>query len=374
MFSFIHLISFLMSIQTYKATYYDASGRVFPATIFISTITLSIRFRDENGIEKDVYWLAESIESMEEDASGSAQLRYRNKEGNQERLLVRDQELLQAIKKNFKNQRFVGGVYYKTLGKTRNKILIFLSVILGLIALAYFWLVPMIGEKIAMNFSKETEIDLGNQMYESIKSSYTIDQRTTDALNEFYKELNYEVGYPVKITVVKSKDKNAFAIPGGNIVVFDSLLMAIKTPEQLAALLGHEASHIAYRHSLRQLFRGLASNMFLMLLVGNDSGIVTFLAENADALKSLGYSRSLETDADNKGMELMTTRGLDPGGMLGLMRILQGSVGDEEPNSILSSHPVFSARIKNIEEKVSQLKTGSKPDQRLNAIFEQLYP
>ena len=225
-----------------------------------------------------------------------------------------------------------------------------------------------------MNFPKETEIDLGNQMYESIKASYTIDERTTVALNEFYKELNYEVGYPVKITVVKSKDKNAFAIPGGNIVVFDSLLMAIKTPEQLAALLGHEASHIAYRHSLRQLFRSLASNMFLMMLVGNDSGIVTFLAENTDALNGLGYSRSLETDADNRGMELMTTRGLDPGGMLGLMRILQGSEGDEEPNSFLSTHPVFSARIKNIEEKINQQKTGNKSDQRLNAIFEQLFP
>src|ERR1700741_4167946 len=110
-----------MNIQTYKATYYDAAVRFFPATIFISTITLSIRFYDENGAERDLYWLAESIESMEEDATGSAQLRYRNNEGNQERLLVRDQELLRAIKKNFKHQRFVGGVYYKTLGKTRNK-------------------------------------------------------------------------------------------------------------------------------------------------------------------------------------------------------------------------------------------------------------
>ncbi len=363
-----------MSIQTYKATYYDAAGRVSPATIFISTITLSIRFRDENGMEKDVYWLAENIESLEEDATGSAQLRYRNQEGNPERLLVRDQELLQAIKKNFKEQRFVGGVYYKTLGKTRNKVLIFFSVFLGLILLAYFWLVPLIGERIAINFSKETEIDLGNQMYESIKTGYTIDQPRTDALNEFYKELNYEVGYPIKITVVKSIDKNAFAIPGGNIVVFDSLLMAIETPEQLAALLGHEASHITYRHSLRQLFRSLASNMFLMMLLGNDSGIVTFLAENANALNSLGYSRSLETDADNKGMELMTTRGLDPGGMLELMRILQGSIGDEEPNSFLSTHPVFSARLKNIEEKINQLKTSSKSDQRLTAIFERLYP
>ena len=361
-----------MNVETYKATYYDSAGRIFPATIVLSSITLSIRFRDEDGMEKDVYWLADNIESMEEDATGAAQLRYKNPDGSKERLLVKDQELLKAIKKHFRHQRFVGGVYHKTLGKTRNKVIIFFSVLVAILAIFYFWLVPMIGERIAMKFSKESEIQLGEQMYESVRASSTVDERATEILNEFYKELNYHIDYPVKITVVKSKEKNAFAIPGGNIVVFDSLLMELKTPEQLAALLGHEASHISERHSLRQLFRKLASNMFIMLLVGNDSGIATFLAENADALNNLGYSRSLETEADNKGMELMASRSLDTRGMLELMKILQGSAGDEEPNSFLSTHPVFTARIKNIEERTRQLQSSGQSDQRLNAIFDKL--
>ncbi len=361
-----------MSIETYKATYYDADGRISPSTIFLSSITLSIRFLDKNGEEKDVYWLADNIESMEEDATGAAQLRYKNPDGNQERLLVRDQELLKAIRKHFRHQRFVGGVYYKTVGKTRNKILIFFSVLIAILALAYFWIVPMIGERLAKNFSKDTEIQLGEQMYESVRASSTVDEKATETLNIFYKELKYDVGYPIKITVVKSTEKNAFAIPGGNIIVFDSLLMKLKTPEQLAALLGHEASHISQRHSLRMLFRQLATKMFIMVLVGNDSGIATYLADNADALNSLRYSRSIETDADNKGMELMAARRLDTNGMLELMRILQGSPGSEEPNSFLSTHPVFSDRIKNIEERTRQLKSSVQPDQRLNAIFNQL--
>jgi len=361
-----------MSVETYKATYYDADGRISPATIFLSSITLSIRFLDDNGKEKDVYWLADNIESMEEDATGAAQLRYKNPNGNQEKLLIRDPELLKAIKKHFRHQRFVGGAYYKTVGKTRNKIIIFFSVLIAILALAYFWIVPMIGERLAKNFSKETEIQLGEQMFKSVRESSIVDENATDILNNFYRELNYQVNYPIKITVVKSKEKNAFAIPGGNIVVFDSLLMKLKTPEQLAALLGHEASHISERHSLRQLFRQLATKIFIMFLVGNDSGIATYLAENADALNGLSYSRSIETDADNKGIDLMSARGLDANGMLELMRILQGSVGGEEPNSFLSTHPVFNDRIKNIEERIRQQKSAVQSDQRLNDIFNQL--
>ena len=95
-----------MNVETYKGSYYDAAGRIFPATIFLSSVTLTIRVLDEQGLEKDLYWLADKIESLEEDATGTAQLRYRNIEGNQERLLVRDQELLKAIKKHFRQVRF----------------------------------------------------------------------------------------------------------------------------------------------------------------------------------------------------------------------------------------------------------------------------
>ena len=54
--------------KTYTAVYYNSSGRFYNATIFLSSITLSIRFTDENNEIKDVYWLAENIFSLEEEA------------------------------------------------------------------------------------------------------------------------------------------------------------------------------------------------------------------------------------------------------------------------------------------------------------------
>src|SRR5205823_5662759 len=134
-------------------------------------------------------------------------------------------------------------------------------------------------------------------------------------LNQFYKQLHYDVHYPVQITVVHSDEMNAFAIPGGHIVVYDAILETMKTPEELAALLAHEASHVALRHSLRNIFRSQARKMFLSLLMGNQASIVSVVVNNADELKGLEYSRSLETEADNNGIQLMANSNINVQGM-----------------------------------------------------------
>src|SRR5687767_13947990 len=114
-------------IKTYSAVYYNFSNRFYNATIFLSSITLSIRYTDETNQLKDVYWLAENILSLDEEGTGWM-LKYKNNHGQTERLMVRDPELLQAIKKHYSHYRFMGGWKHHVLGNTRNKIFIFLSI------------------------------------------------------------------------------------------------------------------------------------------------------------------------------------------------------------------------------------------------------
>ena len=357
----------------YKATYIDPLGRQFPAIIFLSSVTITIRFKNEMNEEKDIYWLAGRIQSMES-AALDTRLFYPVENNKQEQLLIRDEELKTAIKKHFSSYKFSGaGAHHRLFNSTRSKLFLAFGVLVFLLALAYLWLLPWIGERVAMNFSKEYEIELGNQMYQATVKAYKIDEDKTATINQFYKQLNYDIGYPVKVTVVASPDINAFAIPGGNIVVYDALLKKIKTPEQLAALLGHEASHIQKRHSLRSLFRGLARKMFLLLLVGTDSGIVGFLVDNADELKGLQYSRSLETEADNNGLKLMEVSKLNGNGMLELMELLDSETkAEEKPSSFLSTHPVFEKRIANIRAQLKGYPTGFTTPSQLEEIFKQL--
>lgn len=357
---------------TYKATYISEGGRPFPAIIFLSSVTLTIRYRNEQDEEKDLYWLAEIIQSMEQ-GTIDTRLYYPGESGKTQQLVIRDEELVRAIKKNFRGYKFIGGLYHHTIGKTRNKILLIAGILVSLLAASYLWLLPWLGERVAMNFSKEYEIELGESMYTSTIKGYTVDTGKTRALNSFFKELHYKISYPISITVVKSEEVNAFAIPGGHIIVYDAILEGMKTPEQLAALLGHEASHIDKRHSLRTIFRGLARKMFLLLVVGNDAGIISFLAENADALKGLQYSRALETEADNNGMRLMNASGLNTSGMMQLMELLQKETIGKEPAAFMSTHPVFTDRIENIRTQMKHYPDSTSGNTTLRTLFHDLY-
>ena len=357
---------------TYSGTYHNAAGHFYQATIFLSAVTITIRYRDEENQEKEVYWLTKDIIGFQELVVGS-ELQYRNKQGETERLGIRDAQLEQALKKNLSHHRLFGKTHTRMLGSIWLKLAVIAGIILAVLVGAYLWLMPWLGERMAKGFSKEKEISMGEQMYQAVMQQYAVDPRKTVILNDFYKQLHYDIGYPVKITVVESKEMNAFAIPGGHIIVHNSILENMKSPDELAALLGHEASHIALRHTLRNLFRDLARQMFLALVVGNESGIASEVAGNADALKQLQYSRSLETEADNNGLQLMAKNNINVQGMVQLMTMLQQETGGEQQASFLSTHPVFKDRIRNIETQIQQLPVTTTANENLKKLFHSIY-
>lgn len=357
---------------TYSATYHNAAGHFYQATVFLSAVTITIRYRDEENQEKDVYWLTKDIIAFQEQAIGS-ELQYRNKQGETERLGIRDAQLVQALKKNLAHHRLFGKAHTRVLGSLWLKLAVIAGIILAALVGVYLWLMPLLGERMAKGFSKESEISMGEQMYQAVIKQYNVDSRKTVILNDFYKQLHYEVGYPVKITVVESNEMNAFAIPGGHIVVHTSILDNMKSPDELAALLGHEASHIAMRHTLRNIFRDLARQMFLALVIGNESGIASVVVDNANALKQLEYSRSLETEADNNGLQLMAKNNINVQGMVRLMAMLQKETGGVEQNSFLSTHPVFKDRIRNIEKQIQQLPAVTTSNENLRKLFHSIY-
>jgi predicted Zn-dependent protease len=111
-------------------------------------------------------------------------------------------------------------------------------------------------------------------------------------------------------------------MPGGDIVVFSGIVKGMEHPEQLAALLAHEATHVHERHSTRMMVRQMAGYLFLSLLIGDVNAVVGVLAENADNLRNMSYSRNLETDADARGIERLRAAGVDPQGMVKLLELL----------------------------------------------------
>jgi predicted Zn-dependent protease len=171
------------------------------------------------------------------------------------------------------------------------------------------------------------------------------------ATNQFFAELNIPTAYRIRISVVKGPIVNAFALPGGRIVIYDALLNEIEDYSELAALLSHEFIHVNNKHSTKAIFRKLGSRIFVALLLGKIGAVSSILVDQADNLKSLNYSRKLEKEADLDGVALLMERKIDPRGFSELLRHLERSAQGNNIPELLASHPDTERRIDYITEE-----------------------
>jgi metalloendopeptidase OMA1, mitochondrial len=161
------------------------------------------------------------------------------------------------------------------------------------------------------------------------------------------------------VAVIDAPDiANAFATPGGRIIVFTGLFPAARTEAGLAAVLGHEVAHVLEEHSAKEddLRRSTESAAAITaLLAGAAAGFAT---KNADlggrvveavdsnlkqgALQGtvLPYSRRQEIEADRIGVELAARAGYDPREALTLL----DRIGDPQSSPRLSDHPSLTER------------------------------
>ncbi|RYY61766.1 MAG: M48 family metallopeptidase [Chitinophagaceae bacterium] len=137
-------------------------------------------------------------------------------------------------------------------------LLLFTAVIITIIAL-YLLLVPYIAEKIATRVSPATEESFGESIYEGLALDGHVDSARSTLVNRFFAEMDVPSVYRVRIAVVNEPVVNAFALPGGRIVVYTGLLDKLDSYPELAALLGHEFSHVQLQHSTKSVFRRIAS-------------------------------------------------------------------------------------------------------------------
>lgn len=232
-----------------------------------------------------------------------------------------------------------------------------ISVVFLLFAL-YFKGLPIIAEKIAMKFPYSTEKKIGEQLYKSNLSGQKIDSVKSIYAKMFFDSLHLENNENITITILKSREINAYAMPGGHIVVYDSILTLMETPEEFASLLAHEYAHIKLRHSLRGIVRQAASTLFFSLIFGDAQGTAVILAENADKLKSIQYTREMEQQADEEGLICLIQNNINPSGMLELFKKLDKSTGSitDKASEFLSTHPLFKTRMGYIEEKIKTIE------------------
>jgi predicted Zn-dependent protease len=166
--------------------------------------------------------------------------------------------------------------------------------------------------------------------------------------------------------VAEADDLNAFAIPGGHIVVYTGLLKAVKRPEELAGVLAHEMAHITQRHSLRNLIEALGLSLTLQTLFGDAGGLTALASKGSETLLRQKFSRDTEREADDIGWELLVRANIDPRGMIEFFRTMQAALAKnpataaaEGKLSFLSTHPATAGRIDHLEGRWKALAVTS---------------
>ncbi len=147
----------------------------------------------------------------------------------------------------------------------------------------------------------------------------------------------------LQITIVENRTiKNAFALPGGYIVVYRGILDSIQTESELFGLLAHEAGHVVLRHGSKRLLRNVLFAALLSILLGDTQSLSGILLSQSSNLLELSYSRQEELEADQFALETLQIAGLDTHALPQLLRRL-GSSSFEIPQ-MLSTHPSHAER------------------------------
>jgi len=156
--------------------------------------------------------------------------------------------------------------------------------------------------------------------------------------------------------VIDSKEINAFALPGGPTFFFTGLLDKMNTEDELAAVLGHELTHVRKQHWAYQ-YRDQQKRDALMTLgalIMKPSRTVMGAAGVASTLVfDLPYSRKHESEADDGGYEAMIRAGYNPQGMVDVFQMLKESSSGGKTPEFLSDHPSDDKRIDRIRDKIA---------------------
>ena len=235
-----------------------------------------------------------------------------------------------------------------------------LHVIAGVVAVTIAAAQPA-GEKQNAGQSQDDELLMGHEVFDSLKakgeiveSSPLYDQLRpiADAITQAAQS-RYE--HPFKFYLVHQSQPNAFATPGGNVYVVDSLLYFVKNTDELAGTLCHEVSHTIHHDTmtLMEKQQGIEKReLGAAVLLGPTRAhlLAIFLLGR---LHSLGYSRDVESRADLTGSDVCAAAGYNPWGLVWLFQDFRDARTGEVPQ-LLSDHPGDQNRVNTLQRHFRQ--------------------
>ncbi len=256
------------------------------------------------------------------------------------------------------------GVRFRTHGsadaKRWTRVAVFAALSLAVLVPALiFWGVPLLGEGLAAVVPVSFEERLGEAVVATLAPEEMTchDSRVVQVTQKILATLQpalRDSPYQLRVRVSDDPAVNAFAAPAGYIVICRGLLEKCRSPEEFAGVLAHEIQHVVQRHSTKALCRQMALWVLIGLVLGDAQGTMTAIA---GGITNLSYQRQDEEAADRDGMMLLQQAGIDPQGMVRLLRTLEKEAGSlPRAARYLSSHPLPKERVAALERLAAQAR------------------
>lgn len=261
--------------------------------------------------------------------------------------------------------------------KLRGRALL-VAVLLALVAggLGLFQLKDPMAAYVADHLPPNLEVQAGQAVFGPLRQSADVLESPAleNQLDELLQPLDTVLEhqpYAYEFHLLNDESINAFALPGGIIVVHSGLILAATSSEEVLGVLAHEIAHVSERHALRGLIGAAGTTLILQALAGDAGGLVAAAADLGNDLLDLRYSRDLEREADAVGFSYLIDSGIDPSGMVSFFEKLRA---EEERLGLdakgvsalpfLSTHPASERRIERLGALLSDLPTT--PSRRID--------
>lgn len=261
----------------------------------------------------------------------------------------------------------------------------------ALIALAvgvWYFRTPAI-KLVASTIPPSWERKLGELVYAGIRTERKIleNEELNKELTELVAPLTEAVkdtGYQFEFHISRDEDLNAFALPGGIVVVNQGTILKAPRLEVLLGVLAHELSHVTLQHSTRQIITVFGMYVVVDFVLGNVFGTIAAISQGATYLLQQGFSRESEHEADESGFELLAKAQISPKGMVEFFTLVRdhyasidlGPLGTvDKALNFLSTHPDTDSRIEFLNNRIKEMpvvKTRELPEAKFKEFQTKL--
>jgi len=290
-----------------------------------------------------------------------------------EYLEIKDPDVIQNLDHTYPEKKFLGGGGFSWEAFTFLRIGVWTMAVGMLLMLVYFVMMPWVVRNGANFIPIDWEKKWADQTEKSYIQSQELDSIVTIQMNQFYRAMDHQSVYDIRIFVVKDSVVNAFAMPGGILVIHSGMLRKINNFAQLVGLLGHELAHVEKRHSLQSIIKSVGGVAVLQFLVGGFDLFSGILFEQFRNLDQMAYSRTLEAEADREAVEFCLRQGVHPAGIIGLFKILKEEESKHAVDmpSFLRTHPLTDDRINETSQLIDSKKfrISEKKQDELEILF-----